>query len=76
MKECQRCKYKITNNFYSTDGWDRMEDWCCSKLNNKVIQGAVEWHEEKKINTPIWCPIYGKKILQELRDAKLKRIIQ
>ena len=33
-----------------------MEDWMCTK-SNKKIQGAVEWHEESKINIPDWCLI-------------------
>jgi hypothetical protein len=44
-------------NFYSTDGWDQMYDWICTKANGKTIAGAVEWHEESKITIPDWCPI-------------------
>lgn len=76
MKKCQICKYKTTGNFYSTDGFDRMEDWMCSKMDKKVIQGAVEWHEEKYIKTPIWCPIFGEKIKQLLRKNKLEKILK
>jgi hypothetical protein len=32
-----------------------MVDWECTNKNNKKIQGAVEWHEEKKIEVPKWC---------------------
>ena len=64
IKECRECPHKNATNFYSTDGWDRMEDWECKLLPgetegnvNKKIQGAVEWHEESKIGQPDWCPL-------------------
>lgn len=56
IKSCKECPYFTTGNFYSSDGWDEMEDWICTKCNKK-IQGAVEWHEENKIKIPDWCPI-------------------
>ena len=50
---CKECPhFKITNE-YSTDGWDRGEDWFCTKAN-KQIAGFVEWHEKPSI--PEWCP--------------------
>jgi hypothetical protein len=33
-----------------------MVDWICG-INKKEIQGAVEWHEERKIPVPSWCPL-------------------
>lgn len=42
VTSCGRCPNLMTNNFYSTDGWDRMEDWNCSACDNKKIRGAVE----------------------------------
>ena len=58
IKNCQKCPFFRTANEYSTDGWDRMEDWMCAKTYpHKVIQGGVEWHEESKIQIPEWCPI-------------------
>ena len=68
--KCKDCKYKTTNNGYSTDGFDYMEDWICTK-SNRVIQGAVEWHEEKKIEAPKWCPID----IVNIRDSKLNIIL-
>jgi hypothetical protein len=59
VKSCKQCPYFETANRYSTDGWDRMDDWICTK-ENKKIQGAVEWHEESKIQIPMWCPILIK----------------
>ena len=56
VRGCMDCPHKVVTNCYSSDGWDRMEDWACSKLDNKKIQGGIEWHEEKRI-FPDWCPI-------------------
>ena len=55
IKTCKKCPYFKTTNQYSSDGFDRMEDWMCTKID-KLIQGAVEWHEEYKIEIPNWCP--------------------
>ncbi len=56
IKSCQECPFFKKINPYSTDGFDRMEDWVCTKNDSKIIQGAVEWHEESKIEIPEWCP--------------------
>lgn len=71
INSCKECPHFKTMNQWSSDGWDRMEDWCCTKhpensmrVKNstklavgKLIQGGVEWHEEKHIKIPDWCPI-------------------
>jgi hypothetical protein len=57
IESCSKCPHKESTNFWSSDGWDRMEDWICKLSNNKKIAGAVEWHEERKIKIPNWCPI-------------------
>ena len=54
---CKDCPFKKSTNFWSSDGWDRMEDWVCTKSNEKKIAGSVEWHEESKVPVPDWCPI-------------------
>lgn len=55
IDSCKKCPhFKITGTS-STDGWDRGEDWHCSKAD-KPIAGFVEWHEEKEIKIPGWCP--------------------
>lgn len=41
IKSCKECPFFKTANHWSSDGWDRMEDWICSK-SDKKIQGAVE----------------------------------
>ena len=58
VTHCRDCPFRTTTNHYSTDGWDHMEDWMCTKMvPAKKIQGAVEWHEESKIELPAWCPL-------------------
>ena len=64
IDNCKQCPNFYTDNFYSTDGFDRMEDWNCKKENRK-IQGAVEWHEERHIKVPNWCPIA---IIERIED--------
>lgn len=61
IKSCKDCPFFDTRNQWSSDGWDRMEDWYCKRAEKK-IQGAVEWHEEKKIQIPDWCPSLETKI--------------
>lgn len=61
IKNCKECPHFKATNQWSSDGWDRMEDWMCTKVEpNQKIAGAVEWHEEKKIKIPEWCPIQIK----------------
>ena len=61
VTECRKCPFKKEINPYSTDGFDMMVDWVCTKLRSPdgptKIQGAVEWHEESKIGQPEWCPL-------------------
>lgn len=59
ISSCRECKHFSTTNQCSTDGFDRMEDWVCKHGEGKPrkIQGAVEWHEENKIEVPDWCPL-------------------
>lgn len=52
---CKDCPHLKRTDQWSSDGWDRMEDWICGKANIK-IQSCVEWREEKKIEIPEWCP--------------------
>lgn len=58
INNCKSCPYFKTGNHWSSDGWDRMEDWICTKSDpEKTIQKSVEWHDESKITVPDWCPI-------------------
>jgi len=57
IQSCKECPFFKTENQWSSDGWDSMVDWMCTKeYPKKKIQGAVEWHEESKIKVPEWCP--------------------
>lgn len=50
---CQECPhFKITGTS-STDGFDRGDDWHCTKADRQIA-GFVEWHEHPAI--PGWCP--------------------
>ena len=64
ITSCKQCPHFTTGNYYSSDGFDSMEDWICNHKSHgmypKKIQGAVEWHEESKIKIPEWCPIISK----------------
>lgn len=53
---CRDCLHLMKTNQWSSDGWDRMEDWVCGRSGIK-IRGCVEWHEESKIEIPEWCPV-------------------
>lgn len=33
IKNCKECPHFTTANQWSSDGWDRMEDWICQKHN-------------------------------------------
>lgn len=58
IQSCKDCPFKVEKNPWSSDGFDRMIDWFCSKtVPEQKIQGSVEWHEEKHIAIPEWCPI-------------------
>lgn len=57
IEHCRKCPNLEIGNFWSSDGWDRMEDWMCKAADLRVIQGAVEWHEESDIKIPDWCPL-------------------
>lgn len=61
ISSCLECPHRKEANPWSSDGWDRMIDWICQKANNKTIAGAVEFHEERKIKIPNWCPLEEKK---------------
>lgn len=51
IESCKECPHFKTANQWSSDGWDSMEYWVCSKVD-KTIQKSVEWHEEKNIKIP------------------------
>lgn len=58
IKTCKDCPHFKEGDTFSSDGWDRMTDWVCTKTEpHKNIANGVEWHEEKKIKVPEWCPV-------------------
>lgn len=56
INSCRECPHFKNANPWSTDGFDHMVDWVCTKDGDKKIKGSVEWHEEDKIAIPQWCP--------------------
>jgi hypothetical protein len=88
IKSCRECPFFTTMNQWSSDGFDRMEDWCCTKhpensmrkqvngkyintSTGKLIQGAVEWHEESRIGIPEWCPSKTNNSNMKLRPKNI-----
>lgn len=58
IKSCLECTFLNQERYYSPDSFEAPSfDWYCKKMNNKKIRLYVEWHEEKKIPIPEWCPL-------------------
>ena len=73
IKTCKLCPNFKTCNQWSSDGWDRMEDWVCTHSgNDKIIARSVEWHEESKIDIPSWCPFKQ----EEIKKVKLQLMLE
>ena len=60
IKSCRECPFFESKRHYTADSWEIAFNWFCKKKNNKKIAGYVEWHEEKNIKIPKWCPIKSK----------------
>ena len=55
---CSMCPFFRKGPDESTDGFDRGNDWICTHgVEEKVIAGFVEWHEESTVEIPEWCPV-------------------
>ena len=62
---CKNCQHQLTRPCYTSDSFERPEDWFCVneivKQNNggepRKISGYVEWRD--KIPVPLWCPLYS-----------------
>lgn len=63
ISSCQECQFHKIDNRWSSDGWDRMEDWIYTKAGRKIA-GCVEWHD--KIEIPSWCPIRVEPVVEPL----------
>lgn len=57
ITSCKECPFLKQERHYTEDSWETAFNWFCKKVDNKKIQGYVEWHEEKDITVPEWCPI-------------------
>ena len=58
ISSCDKCPFYKVEKSYSTDGWDRVEDWKCTKVN-KIIEKMIGTFE--KVEIPKWCP-FGENI--------------
>jgi hypothetical protein len=58
VTNCKKdCSFWKEGKFVCTDDFDGGHDWICTGgKKEKIIAGFVEWHEEKKIEVPDWCP--------------------
>jgi hypothetical protein len=56
IKTCKECPHFEEKRMYTADSFEHAMDWFCEKENGKKIQGYVEWHEEKDVKIPDWCP--------------------
>lgn len=57
IKTCKECPFFRAERMYTADSFERPFDWFCDKKDGKKIAGYVEWHEEKSVEVPEWCPI-------------------
>lgn len=56
IKNCKQCPHLKEERLYTSDSWELAYDWFCMNADMKKIEGYVEWHEEKKVEIPTWCP--------------------
>jgi hypothetical protein len=56
IKTCKECPHFEERRMYTADSFEHANDLFCEKENGKKIQGYVEWHEEKDVKIPDWCP--------------------
>lgn len=60
IKSCKECPFFERKRFWTEDSFEEAYDWHCKKMDDMKIQGYVEWHEEKSIEIPEWCPVKVK----------------
>ena len=73
ITSCKDCPFLKIGMSYSTDGWDRGEDWFCKKKDNKTIVTFVEHNDNPTI--PDWCPIADPNSKKEEKPVKDREII-
>lgn len=66
---CHNCSHKKETNHWSSDDYDRMCDWVCSAVLDvddkpTLLAASVEWHDERHIKVPEWCPINHKIVIK------------
>lgn len=57
IKHCQKCPFLEQKRHYTADSFETAFNWYCKKKNNKQIAGYVDWHEERDVEIPDWCPL-------------------
>ena len=78
LPSCSQCPAHETNNQWSSDGWDRMEDWVCKDVMDtdtgkpKKVMGSVEWHD--KVPIPDWCPRRLDNVIKKMIQDKNEEI--
>ena len=63
IKNCDECPFLRKERFYTSDSFEFAYDWFCTATSNEEkIEGYVEWHEEKDVKVPSWCPCKVEKL--------------
>ncbi len=61
IKNCKDCPHWEETPFPTSDSFERAHYWWCTVIEpKKEIASYVEWHEEKGIKVPKWCPLLIK----------------
>lgn len=56
IKNCKECPYFKMQRHYTSDSFENVFDWYCTKKGGKKIAGYVEWSEDGNVEIPDWCP--------------------
>ena len=56
INSCQDCPFFSKERYYTEDSFEHAYNCHCNNTVKTKIQGFVEWHEEKSIQIPEWCP--------------------
>lgn len=57
IKTCKDCPFVDIKPHYTSDSFEHASNWFCKKSRGKKIEGYIDWHEEKSVKIPKWCPI-------------------
>ena len=62
IKNCKECPHWSESPYPTEDSFERPHYWWCNYTGERIkIAGYVEWHEEKDMKVPEWCPIKKEK---------------